>query len=251
VFREDEALIQTLVEETWQNCVSQCAEGFVAIDATILASQPVGLKRRIIRKGIAQLRPGLRDVGFDTIERSLEFLAAIKKPGQIDLVSNLRLVYEPGRLWLVDSAVNLPTEDWPQLSVDSEIRVDEAGEINLEGNWQIQVEVIANIEAALEIAKTNQDRFQAWLAVDIENDVIILRTMRQGDRIQPMGMLKGTQKISDFMIDHKLPRRARRGWPLVWIGDKLAWVPGYHLGQGYQLDATTRKAIHFSLTRNQ
>jgi tRNA(Ile)-lysidine synthase len=99
------------------------------------------------------------------------------------------------------------------------------------------------------MAQANQDRFQAWLAADINNEVICLRTMRPGDRIQPMGMSKGTQKISDFMIDHKLPRRARRGWPLLWVGDKIAWVPGYHLGEGFQLSLTTQQAIHITLIK--
>jgi hypothetical protein len=51
------------------------------------------------------------------------------------------------------------------------------------------------------------------------------------------------------MIDHKLPRRARRGWPLVWVGEKIAWVPGYLPGQGFQLSNNTQKAIHCTIKR--
>ena len=33
-------------------------------------------------------------------------------------------------------------------------------------------------------------------------------------------------KISDFMINQKIPQRARAGWPLVCYGDEIVWVTG-------------------------
>jgi hypothetical protein len=62
-------------------------------------------------------------------------------------------------------------------------------------------------------------------------------------------MSNGTQKLTDFMIDHKLPRRARHGWPLIFVGDKIAWVPGYRLGQSFQLSPATQWAIHLTLKK--
>jgi tRNA(Ile)-lysidine synthase len=207
------------------------------------------MQRRLIRRAIAELRPGLRDIGFDAIDRALDFLAAVQRPGQIELVSNLRLVYEPDVAWLADREAELPTDDWPQMLAKTEIRVTGAGVIDLGGGWQMQVDSIPQPGIATKLAQANQDPYQAWLAVDIETDAIFLRTARPGDRFQPMGMPGGTQKLSDFMINHKLPRRARRGWPLVWVGEQIAWVPGYILGESFRLSPDTKKAIHLTLNR--
>jgi tRNA(Ile)-lysidine synthase len=249
VMRGENEIIHKVVEETMQDCVQRSGEGFVVFNASILSSQPAGMQRRIIRRAISDLRPGLRDVGFEAIDRAMKFLASSEKPDQIDLVSNLRLVFETGNIWLTDRKVELPTDDWPQMSDKTVIQIIEGGVIKLIGNWQLQVELVSDAEIAWEKVIGNQDPWQAWLAVNIDSEVLYLRTIRPGDHIQPMGMSNGTQKLTDFMIDHKLPRRARHGWPLIFVGDKIAWVPGYRLGQSFQLSPATQWAIHLTLKK--
>jgi tRNA(Ile)-lysidine synthase len=251
VMRGESEIIQRAVDDAWRICLLQCGEGFVAFDALNLARQPPGMQRRLFRQAIAKLRPGLRDIGFEAIERALAFLALIEKPGQIDLVSNLRLVYEPGRLWITEWNVDLPAEEWPQMPQGIEIQINKAGEIDLLGRWQLQVEPVLVTDQVWQLALGNQDPYQAWLAVDMDKDTVFLRTTHPGDRIQPMGMSGRSQKLSDFMITHKLPRRARSGWPLVWIGEALAWVPGYRLGHGFQLSSSTLTAMHVTLKRTR
>ena len=251
VMKGEDEIIQRAVEEAWQVCVLKSGEGFIAFDALNLTRQSAGMQRRLFRRAIGDLRPGLRDIGFDAIERALEFLAASEKPGQIDLVSNLRLVYEPGRLWLIEWAVDLPTDEWPQIPQGTEIQIDRSGEIELLGGWQLLVESVLVTEEMWQPALTNPDPYQAWLAVDVEKESIYLRTAQSGDRIQPMGMPGGSQKLSDFMIAHKLPRRARPGWPLVCVGEAVAWVPGYRIGDGFQLTTDTIQATHFIIKRTQ
>ena len=160
------------------------------------------------------------------------------------------LVYELGRFYLVDRKVDLAGGDWPQMLPDKIIYVDSPGIIDLGGGWQLQVERLTMSEMIFRMAQTNQDPYQAWLAADPEQDSIFLRTPRPGDRIQPLGMVSGTQKLSDFMINHKIPRWARSGWPLVCVGEKIAWVPGYRLGQDFQLQTTSRQVVHFTLKKS-
>jgi hypothetical protein len=56
-------------------------------------------------------------------------------------------------------------------------------------------------------------------------------------------------KLSDLMINMKVPHSARAGWPLVVCGDQVAWVPGYRLGQAFALQVTTSQVMHLSLNR--
>jgi tRNA(Ile)-lysidine synthase len=37
---------------------------------------------------------------------------------------------------------------------------------------------------------------------------------------------RGTRKLQDILVDARVPREDRDSWPLVFAGDKLAWVPG-------------------------
>jgi tRNA(Ile)-lysidine synthetase-like protein len=48
---------------------------------------------------------------------------------------------------------------------------------------------------------------------------------RPGLRMRPLGG-RGTRKLQDIFVDARVPREDRDAWPLVFAGEKLAWVPG-------------------------
>ena len=48
---------------------------------------------------------------------------------------------------------------------------------------------------------------------------------RPGLRMRPLGG-RGTRKLQDIFVDARVPREDRDAWPLVFAGDRLAWVPG-------------------------
>lgn len=49
---------------------------------------------------------------------------------------------------------------------------------------------------------------------------------RPGLRMRPAGG-RGTRKLQDIFVDARVPREDRDAWPLVFAGDRLAWVPGH------------------------
>jgi hypothetical protein len=56
--------------------------------------------------------------------------------------------------------------------------------------------------------------------------------------------MAGSAKLSDFMINQKMPRRARGTWPLLCKGDEIIWVPGYQIAHEYRLHPSTQGALH-------
>jgi len=54
---------------------------------------------------------------------------------------------------------------------------------------------------------------QAWVDADTVGSPLYVRARRPGDRFAPLGMDGHTMKLSDFMINVKIPRRARDRWP--------------------------------------
>ena len=48
---------------------------------------------------------------------------------------------------------------------------------------------------------------------------------RPGLRMRPTGG-RGSRKLQDIFVDARVPREDRDRWPLVFAGDRLAWVPG-------------------------
>ena len=59
----------------------------------------------------------------------------------------------------------------------------------------------------------------------------------------------GSQKLSDFWVNVRLPKAARAGWPVVFLGGEPAWLPGFRLAQPFRLTENSRRVIHLSLLR--
>jgi tRNA(Ile)-lysidine synthase len=62
-------------------------------------------------------------------------------------------------------------------------------------------------------------------AAKIGDAGLIARNFQSGDRIHPIGM-SGTRKVHDVFVDRKLPRPRRDRFPVVTLGDEIAWLPG-------------------------
>ena len=54
---------------------------------------------------------------------------------------------------------------------------------------------------------------------------------RPGLRMRPLGG-RGSRKLQDMFVDARVPREDRDSWPLVFAGDRLAWVPGVGVDAG-------------------
>jgi len=52
---------------------------------------------------------------------------------------------------------------------------------------------------------------------------LTLRTRRAGDRFSPRGMGGRSQKLSDTLINMRVPARWRDQVPLLVAGDRIAW----------------------------
>jgi tRNA(Ile)-lysidine synthase len=62
-------------------------------------------------------------------------------------------------------------------------------------------------------------------AAKIGDAGLVARNFLKGDKIHPLGM-SGTRKVHDVFVDRKLPRAGRERFPVVTLGDEIAWLPG-------------------------
>jgi len=69
-----------------------------------------------------------------------------------------------------------------------------------------------------------------------------MRNFRPGDRFQPLG-LRGTQKLKEFFIDHKIPSFERARIPLLISGEMIAWIVGYRIDERVKVTEKTQKVL--------
>jgi tRNA(Ile)-lysidine synthase len=73
-----------------------------------------------------------------------------------------------------------------------------------------------------------------------------IRNFRPGDRFQPLGV-KGTQKLKEFFIDHKIPRFERPKIPLLLSGEVIAWIMGYRIDERVKVTEKTQRVLKVEL----
>jgi tRNA(Ile)-lysidine synthase len=249
VLRQDAAVLQQLVDSAWEACFVEKGERYVTFKRESLQQQLTGIQRRLIRRAIGLLRPGLRDIDFHAVERAVDFIDSPPRSAQIDLISGLRMMLEGEKLWLAEWQADLPFNDWPQMP-EERLHLPVPGVASLLAGWQLRAEQVdfpGNLDQPPVEIFENPNPFQAWLDPQALALPLTIRTRLPGDRFQPLGLQGHSVKLAEFMINVKLPARARRKWPLVVSGGEIAWIPGLQLGHPFRLKAGARRAVHLYL----
>jgi tRNA(Ile)-lysidine synthase len=58
--------------------------------------------------------------------------------------------------------------------------------------------------------------------------------------------MEGSRKLSDLLIDAKVPRRERGGVPVVRDGERIVWLAGVRMSDEYRVTPATREAIRLT-----
>lgn len=246
----DHEILMGAVENGWKKCIVQQTADFISFDASALTQSPIGLQRHLIRHAIELLRPRNSDISFAILERATNFVNDAKHRPRMDLIGGLQLLREGMLIYVLADESDLFIARWPQMPDDSKtLSLKIPGSITLSGGWKLNCERWNMASLAMEQTRNNDDPYQVWLDANGIADALELRSRQNGDRFEPLGMDGHEMKLSDFFVNVKLPQRARDRWPLLCMGDKVIWVPGYRPAHSFRLMESTRQALYFSMTR--
>ncbi|MDF1519254.1 MAG: tRNA lysidine(34) synthetase TilS [Brevefilum sp.] len=250
VLREEDRLLDEQTQTAWKVCLVMQNHNRIILNIARLIMQPPALQRRLLRFAVSLLRPDLRDVGYDAIERGLAFANDPSQNGEIDYVARLNLAKIDDTLIVKTWGSDLPDWDLPLLrSVDLELTVNLQTTAALRHGWSLQARLISEVKPG-DLDKANSlDPNEAWLDFDLVEMPLMVRGRQPGDRWQPLGMPDHTQKLKDFFINEKIPEHVRDLWPLVYSGDEIAWVAGLRPSEAFKITSSTQKILYLKLIR--
>jgi len=247
--KEDYEVIQQQVIEAWQANFIQQGPGYVAFRLPGFQRLPAAIQRYMLRKAVAYHLPSLRDIDFESIERGIRYLCDGQKRGQADLIAGLRLVKEEGIFWLATWQADLPASNYPSIAPREVLTLEIPSIMQLANGWKLQAVKETNPEQAIQESSANQDPFQAWLDMDKLILPLLIRPRKSGERFQPLGMKGHSQKITDMMVNLKMPQRARSTWPLLCSGEDILWIPGYRQSHQGRVHPGSQQIVHLIFTR--
>ncbi len=77
---------------------------------------------------------------------------------------------------------------------------------------------------------------------------IVIRTWNNGDRFVPLG-LKNSVKLSDFLVNQKIPLHFKSKVPIVVGNDEIIWVCGFRISSKYKVTKQTKRVLKGEITR--
>ena len=246
ILQSEDELIQERLLKMWDSICLQQHSQFIRLNKSELSNQPIGLQRRIIRFVAFSLRPDLRDLSFKNIENLLNFLDK-NKTGEIDLQDCLIAIFTNHEILFGSESKDWIELLFPQIDEQLRIEIGQQDQIEISENWLLQIELM-KFSHNIQIKQANE--FMVLLDGEKIGESIGLRGKVDGDKFQPLGLEKGSLKLSDFFINEKVMQAARKKWPLVTNSDdEIVWIPGFRPGQPYRVTGSTQKIIKLSVLK--
>lgn len=96
--------------------------------------------------------------------------------------------------------------------------------------------------------KFNGDKNIAYVNANLLIFPLVIRYKQDGDKFMPLGM-KSLKKLSNFLVDEKVPLPQKAKVPLLINGNgEVIWVAGLRQDERYKVGATTKKVAIFELS---
>jgi len=117
----------------------------------------------------------------------------------------------------------------------------EEGDIELFSPFNISIE---KLEAKdFEISKKKN---VACVDADKVGFPLLIRKWKQGDYFQPLGMT-GFKKVSDFLIDQKIPLHEKENTWLLCSGKQVVWIMGHRLDNRFKILTETKQVLKIEI----
>jgi tRNA(Ile)-lysidine synthase len=192
--------------------------GYGALDVSRFAAMNPAVQAAAIRLFFAERLGSLRKISRAHVEATRALILNGGPSDSIDLPGGWRAVREYNVLRLKNARERRADRTVARYSVaiaaDGLTIVEAAG-------FKFDASTIAAAAASMPDSLS----VAMFDAAKIADAGLIARNYKEGDRIHPIGM-RGTRKVQDVFVDRKVPRARREHFPVVTIGDAIAWIPG-------------------------
>jgi tRNA(Ile)-lysidine synthase len=244
VISDEQQALRQMLAALWPQVVTHGDSGGVTFVLATWRQLQVAWQRSLLREAIHRLRPGLRDVGFEHVERARRLLVspACATGQRVTLPRGLALTV--GYTTFTVAAADARPDDraGPQLVVPS-LPVIAPGVTCLPSSgWRLEAEIRRPDELPSGWQTENQP-WRAFLDADVVGPAPVLRPRQPGDWLHPLGLGGRRTSLNAFMINHKLPAALRSRWPLLIGTQGLAWLCGLRIDHHARVQPTTQRVL--------
>ena len=216
----------------------------VVLNAAAMAAKPQIVQAELIRRAVRGLGVGERRFTHATVIAVTRLLQDRTGTQELHLPDGVTVMRVYDRLIFIRPA------DEPREELAPEVRVNVPGRTSLAmRRLELECRITHPSDRALEqwrqgrrAAADEPAEAQEWLDLDAVHLPLTVRNRQAGDRFWPLGA-PGTRKLSDFLIDAKVPLAERDSATVLCDHLGPIYLIGYRIDDRVKLTAGTRRVL--------
>ena len=122
----------------------------------------------------------------------------------------------------------------------AEVRIALSDNVSVLGTQRLQ------LEETEEVSISNDDNGHTSFDADKVNYPLTWRTWREGDFFYPLGM-ENRKKISDFLIDRKIPLNDKAKVTVLESKGEIMWVVGHRISHHFRITPGTKRELRIKV----
>ncbi|MFZ0241961.1 MAG: tRNA lysidine(34) synthetase TilS [Desulfobacterales bacterium] len=251
--RQEHGWIEVVADALYRDARLPAPAGTLRLSIPRLARHPVAAQRRILRKAIGEIKGDLRRISFAHLKSATDLLSLNRRDGRIVLPEGLVLVRSADSLRM--SMGDVPVRGKSIAGADilpvtcCHVVDKPAGQepvIVAMADTGCRV-IFSTVTAGAAADYRQAGQRVAFFDMNRLSFPLTLRRIRAGDRFRPFG-LRGSQKISKYLIDHKVPREKRPTCLVLLSQGRIIWLVGHRTGDEGGMTPATRDIMRAEIT---
>ena len=233
LLKAEDDLLAELTQEALDTVICECCSDKVALDSTRLLVYHISIQRRVLRAVLQGLAAADGPFDFARVEQVRGWIGAGDQ--------RLRVLGAGMRGQGCGTRYILRCGQRPPIARDFDI----PGALVLR---EYGVKICVQVVSPEHFDKAQLGGARVALDADRLGTRVQVRSLRPGDRFQPLGM-EGHKKLSDFLIDAKWPKISRDEVLVLARGEEIAWVAPLRSSHAFRIQSTTRRIALCTLRR--
>ncbi|MEN6320599.1 MAG: tRNA lysidine(34) synthetase TilS [Syntrophaceae bacterium] len=217
------------------------AEDEIKINIPEIMRYHEAIQWRIVKEILQKLSPDQKGIEYDHIKAVVELAYSNRPSGHLNLPFRIVARREYDSLIVTQERKSLKQTVCEQYDYLHYI-VTIPGIVNIA---ELGRTMKFDFVDSLVWSDTNMPNI-AYMDYDTIIGPLIIRSIKPGDRIKPLGM-KGTKKIKTYFIDEKIPMIKRKMIPLLLDQDSVLWIAGLRMSERVKITKKTIKILRVEI----
>ena len=230
-------LVYGCAEKVWLG-LADCDGERVVLDLEKFLTQPKPVKVDLVRRSLAGIGSGERDLTQGHYERILQLARQNISGKRIELPDGFVVWREYGKLiFEKPSTLSKQTRKSVCLKIPSRAKF---------GDYQIEATVLDVGKCDIEKFRAEKSNFIEWFDLDKVNLPLVVRFREDGDRFWPLG-LGGEKRVGKFLTAARVPQEIRQKLLVVADSEKIIWLWPIRMCQHAKITSETQKIFQLQI----